>query len=173
MDKQTLKIKLHESHNTFISYLDRLSEDAFLSRKNDKWTAGQQLEHIVRAVKPVRQVLSAPKFLLKSIWGKANRESRTYTDLVNKYHVKLAAGGRAAGRFVPKAVSVEKGSRLKVRLKNEVDKLAAKLDKFSEHELDTYILPHPLLGKLTIREMIYFTIYHVEHHQNNTKQNLV
>lgn len=173
MDKQTLQIKLYESHHAFISYLDSLSEDAFLSRRNDKWTAGQQLEHIVRAVKPVRQVLSAPKFLLKSIWGKANRKSRSYDDLVHKYHVKLAAGGRAAGRFVPKAVSVEKGSRLKVLLKNEVEKLAAKLDKFSEHELDTYILPHPLLGKLTIREMIYFTIYHVEHHQNNTKQNLV
>ena len=52
-------------------------------------------------------------------------------------------------------------------------KLNYNSDKFSEDEIDTYILPHPLLGKLTIREMIYFTIYHVEHHQNNTKQNLV
>jgi hypothetical protein len=26
--------------------------------------------------------------------------------------------------------------------------------------LDEYLLPHPLIGKLTIREILYFTIYH-------------
>lgn len=25
--------------------------------------------------------------------------------------------------------------------------------------------PHPLLGKLTLREMMFFTIYHVQHHE--------
>lgn len=39
-------------------------------------------------------------------------------------------------------------------------------------ELDKYILPHPLLGKLTIREMMYFTIYHVEHHKKLTERGL-
>ncbi len=43
--------------------------------------------------------------------------------------------------------------------------LCSKLEKFDEIERDTYILPHPLLGKLTIREMLYFTIYHVAHHK--------
>ena len=31
-------------------------------------------------------------------------------------------------------------------------------------DLDVYILPHPLLGKVTLREMLYFTIHHNEHH---------
>jgi len=26
------------------------------------------------------------------------------------------------------------------------------------------LLPHPLLGKVTVREMLYFTIHHVQHH---------
>jgi hypothetical protein len=34
------------------------------------------------------------------------------------------------------------------------------------------VLPHPLLGKLTIREMLYFTVYHGEHHRLHTEQNL-
>jgi hypothetical protein len=25
-------------------------------------------------------------------------------------------------------------------------------------------LPHPLLGKLTVREMLFFTLYHQRHH---------
>jgi hypothetical protein len=34
------------------------------------------------------------------------------------------------------------------------------------------ILPHPLLGKITIREMLYFTAYHVQHHENIIKRDL-
>lgn len=172
MEKQTIKNKLYESHNSFISYLESLTEDEFLSRKNDKWTAGQQLEHIFLGVKPVSQILSFPNFILKLIWGQANRKSKSYEDLVKKYLLKLENGGRAMGRFIPKAVSIEKSLRLKGDLKNEVNKLAGKLDKLTEDDLDKYILPHPLLGKLTIREMLYFTIYHVRHHEELTKRNL-
>jgi hypothetical protein len=28
-------------------------------------------------------------------------------------------------------------------------------------------LPHPLLGKLTLREMLYFTAYHADHHRHS------
>jgi hypothetical protein len=38
------------------------------------------------------------------------------------------------------------------------------LKKFSEDDLDSIRLPHPLLGKLTVREMLYFAVYHVGHH---------
>jgi len=46
------------------------------------------------------------------------------------------------------------------------------LSGFSEEDLDKLILPHPLLGKLTLREMMYFTIYHVQHHQRIVERNL-
>ena len=44
------------------------------------------------------------------------------------------------------------------------EKLIAKIEKQTESDLDKYILPHPLLGKVTLREMLYFTIHHNEHH---------
>jgi hypothetical protein len=98
------------------------------------------------------------------IFGTANRKSRSYEELVARYHSKLKAGGRASGRFVPppKTDSVEK---LSANLSKVVQALARRIDRFSETQLDQLILPHPLLGKLTLREMLYFTIYHVQHHQ--------
>ena len=36
--------------------------------------------------------------------------------------------------------------------------------RWSEKKLDRYQAPHPALGKLTIREMLYFTIFHNVHH---------
>lgn len=172
MDKKELKNKLLENHKSFTQFVIGLTNDEFSKSNNEKWTAGQQLEHIFLSVKPVRQILSSPKFFLKLIWGQANRESKNYNDLVKKYQHKLENGGTATRRFIPKSVNVDRGQELTTKLTNEVEKLCAKLDKYSETELDEYILPHPLLGKLTLREMLFFTIYHVEHHEEVTKRNL-
>ncbi len=42
--------------------------------------------------------------------------------------------------------------------------LAAALGMWTEQELDEYQLPHPLIGNLTVREMLFFTIYHSLRH---------
>lgn len=36
--------------------------------------------------------------------------------------------------------------------------------------MSTLLLPHPLLGKLTVREFGYFTHYHTEHHFKNIQK---
>lgn len=167
-----IKNKLHENHASFLSFLEELPEEKWESVPDGKWTAAQQLEHIVLSVKPLRQVLLLPKFGLKLIWGKANRNSRTYDELVAKYQSKLTSGGRATGRFVPATVSKTKVNLLKRQLTKEIQKLSSLLDRFTEQELDLYVLPHPLLGKLTLREMLFFTLYHVKHHELITKRDL-
>ncbi len=172
MNKQSLINKLSESHDSFLSFLEKLSEDEFLFSKHNKWTAAQQLEHIYLSVKIVRQVLMLPPFLIKLIWGKSNKKSRTFDELVKKYQLKLENGGRATSGFVPKVVTHQQALSLLKSLKKEVISLNKKIDKFSEEELDSLVLPHPLLGKLSIRETLYFTIYHVAHHEAQTKLNL-
>jgi DinB superfamily len=173
MDIKTIKSQLLDSHHSFAGFINSLPEEDFLTINNNKWTAGQQLEHIYLGVKPFRQALGLPKFLLRLIWGQANRESKSYEELVKKYVQKLAAGGRATRRFIPAPVNIEKGQQLTIALSNEVNSLCNRLDRFSETDLDKYVLPHPLLGKITIREMLYFTIYHFKHHEEQTKQNLI
>ena len=44
------------------------------------------------------------------------------------------------------------------------------LRNWRDTDLDKYFLPHPLLGKLTIREMLFFTLYHDRHHVNNVRK---
>jgi hypothetical protein len=109
---------------------------------------------------------------LKLIFGKANRPSRSYEALVEKYQSKLAAGGKSTPRFLPADVQMEEREKSVHVLTGIVDSLVHQINKFSETQLDTLILPHPLLGKLTLREMLYFTIYHVGHHEKHTRENL-
>lgn len=164
--------KLSENHEAFIDFIYALNKEEFEAVINNKWSAGQQLEHIYLSLKPLTQVLQIPRFLLRLIFGKANRPSKKYEVLVEKYKDKLANGGRATGSFIPALVLADKKEVLIKKIQHAVYKLTSLISHYKEEELDSLILPHPLLGKLTIREMLYFTIYHVEHHEAITKRNL-
>lgn len=172
MTSQQLTNLLHENHTGFIDYMNSLSEKEFMYAPHDKWSAGQQLEHILLSVKPLVQIFMLPNFVIKMWFGKSNRQGRSYDELIAKYKSKLQLGGRASGRFVPKPVSFQQRTKLVETLKQLIDKLSRQINNFSDKELDEMILPHPLLGKLTLREMIYFTIYHVEHHLEIARRNL-
>jgi hypothetical protein len=92
-------------------------------------------------------------------------DRRSYEEVVRRYEDKLAAGGRASGRFVPPLQPVHTVERMRADLRKLVGRLGTRVGKWSERKLDNILLPHPLLGKLTVREMLYFTAYHVDHHQ--------
>lgn len=172
MEVSELQQKLKESHVHFIGTLNRVADADFTKSINQKWTAGQQLDHIIKSVAPVNQAFMLPGFMLRLSFGKANRPSRTYDQLVEKYQGKLKEGGRAPGRFVPASIRVSQRAALISKLEKLVGSLSARVEGFSEQQLDLLILPHPLLGKLTLREMIYFTIYHAGHHEKQVTDNL-
>src|SRR5688572_10868476 len=108
MNKVELQQALKESHAQFSNYIQSLSADDFLySYNNTKWTAGQQLDHIVKSTSPVKTAFSLPPFMLKLIFGKANRQSRSYDALVEKYKTKLAEGGQSTPRFLPTEIKFD------------------------------------------------------------------
>ena len=164
--------KLVENHQIFTDYISNLPDSIFIQSKNGKWSPGQQLDHICRSVQPLALGFSLPKWLIKMIFGKSNRQGRSYDELVSKYEQKLQEGGRASGRFIPKEIKVADRKKLARSLKKNIQSLTRSIQKFTEADLENTVLPHPLLGKLTIREMLYFTIHHVEHHLNLIQKNL-
>ncbi len=172
MTREELKTKLIENHKSFISIINSLSDIDFVFSVNEKWTAGQQADHLLRAVEPINKIFIMPKITMSVMFGKANRSSKSFEELVEKYKLKLSEGGKASGQFVPPTIALNEKEKLLQQLLKAAEKLCKHLDDFTEAQLDEYILPHPLLGKLTLREMIYFTIYHVEHHQKITLRNL-
>ena len=173
MNKREIITRLQQNHIGFTNYMKTLDTDEFMySLNNEKWTAGQQLQHIYLSVKPLSSGLILPKFIVRWVFGKANRPSATYLELVGKYHEKLRNGGKASKNFIPKALAFSDRETLNKKTLGLVNKICKYLGKYSEEELDKHILPHPLLGKITLREMMYFTICHVEHHHTTAMQNL-
>jgi hypothetical protein len=172
MDRLAITQLLQTQHAAFIQRFQSLDQATYQAGPAGKWNNGQHLDHILRSVRPVNLAFGLPPFVLRMLFGVANRPSRTYEDLVAKYKVKLAAGGRASGRFIPATADWGNKEKLLTRLEQQLSHLIRKANRLSEEQLDTLLLPHPLLGKLTMREMLYFTAYHVEHHQKAVQENL-
>ena len=172
MTKEILIHELREKHDTFFKYTESLSDADFEATLPQKWSAGQQIEHIQLAVKPLNLAFWLPRFALKLNFGTANRPSRTYEALVEKYNQKLASGGRASRPFVPKLVALSRRNAVLQSYQKTIHKFLKRVATLNESDLDVYVIPHPLLGKLTLREMLYFTLHHVQHHQQMAAQNL-
>ena len=168
-DKSQIISALDEKVDAFNNYITTLNKEQFEATPNGKWSAGQNLDHLIRAIKPLQLAYSLPKLALMILFGKTNRPSRTYNEVVTKYKTKLTAGGKASRPFIPPVIHFEKKDELIKKYTEQKQKLISKIGKQSEFDLDRYILPHPLLGKVTLREMLYFTVHHNEHHLETVK----
>jgi hypothetical protein len=166
---------IHAAENIFTCFTKTckgVDEIAFFDRPGEKWSVAENVQHLIISTNTSSLAWDLPKFLVRWIGGTPNRNSRTYNQLKNKYYTKLSEGGRASGRFVPKPIEIKYG---KQKLLDNWNKATAKfvrtLDtKRSEQDLDNYLVKHPLLGRITLRELGYFTIFHTEHHLNSIQK---
>ncbi len=103
------------------------------------------------------------------LYGKGPGKSSTYEEVVSAYESKLAGGAKASGVYVPKRTNYDR-DKLCTQILNEGNKLAQVIEQnWTEEQLDNYQVKHPILGKLTMRELAYFTIYHNVHHMETIR----
>lgn len=172
-DKSEIMQAIGQEFGAFADRIRQWPDGSFADMPDGKWSAGQQLDHLVRSVKPVNLALRMPGWLLRLLFGKPTRPSRTYDKLVERYRQKLDAGGKAPGAFVPPVVPLSGKEKLLKTYLGEEQKLLRHAGRWQEADLDGYLLPHPLLGKLTLREMLFFTVYHTGHHHRQLEQRQV
>jgi DinB superfamily len=166
--------QLRTTASEFTNYCSSTKDDAFFYQPVDKWSAAQQVKHLITSVKTATLAYTLPKFMVRWIAGKPNRNSRSFDELLAKYKMKLGQGGRASKRFVPKPIPATYGKEklLKKFIAAMYTLANAITRKWNEPLTDQYIAPHPLLGKITLRELGYFTIFHAEHHLNSIKERI-
>ena len=110
MNKQEIIDSLQQHYHSFIDYMNSLSAEEYAYSYEQKWTAGQQLEHIVLCVKPIVQVFSMDPAMIEKNFGSTTRPGHTYETLLAEYEEKLKEGGKAPSRYVPETlVSDERG----------------------------------------------------------------
>lgn len=146
----------------------RLSPEQFFATPARGWSPAHNIQHLGRSTAPVILALCAPRMVPRILFGAPRRPSRSFMQIRDTYWAALDAGGQA-GIFGPRK------SRIPSNIDAARDVLIAKwqrlvfnvgkaLSGWSDEQLDQYRLPHPLIGKLTFREMLFFTLYHLGHH---------
>jgi len=145
---------------------EAVDDNAFFRHPGDKWSVAENLQHLVISTKTTTLAYRLPKWLVRLVGGKPNRPSRRYDEVLAKYNRKLAEGGKASSRYVPKPLE-EKYSKKKLMQNwaKATDGYLSALKKCrTDADLDHYLAAHPLLGRLTLRELCCFTIFHTLHH---------
>lgn len=176
--RDTIIQALSDAEREVAAFFASLSADEWVLRVGSAWTPAEHLDHLNIAVSAVARGFSMSRLLLRLRFGRARHASRTYEAVRADYRARLAGGGRASGRFVPvreDPASEEQSVRhqaLLARWQRVNARLRSAVAKWSERELDRIQLPHPILGKLTAREMLFFTIYHDGHHVVAAKSRL-
>ncbi|MFC4638506.1 DinB family protein [Deinococcus hohokamensis] len=124
-----------------------------------RWSPAHHLDHLCRSNAPVAAAMAVPDRLPRV---PDDRRSRTFAALYADYQARLAEGVQATGRFVPEP-SGDLAAGL-AEYQDGLDALHAQAQTWPETDLETLAMPHPVLGLLTVREMLYFTLAHNLHH---------
>ena len=162
--KETIVKSLNDAVQQFNVLISNLNQKEFETNYNEKWSAGQDLVHLIKVLRIVNIAYALPKPLIGILYGTNTNESRAFEQLRTLYKTALAGGAKSPAIYLPKPVlyHAKNGLINKHELLNQA--FITKLNNIAESDLDKYQLPHPILGKVTLRELATFTCFHTEHH---------
>ena len=154
-------------------FFQSISQDEFFEAPQGIWSPAGNLVHLIKSVSPIGRALGVPKAALRLRFGKAKHASRSLAEVRAAYMVFVAAGKAiSTPEYEPQVVENTQAEQQKIfeKWQQKNESLAAGIAGWSEEDLDFYQLPHPLIGNLTMREMLLFTLYHNMHHVNDVSR---
>lgn len=137
---------------------------------NNKWSVSQNVQHINIGLLRLNNFLELPKSSIETNFGLSDRASMDNESINKLFNNAFEKGVKAASTFIPDMDLETSLDELINQGKKSLASLTSNVQSWSEQELEIYNCPHPFLGKVTVREILYFTIYHVNHHQETIKK---
>jgi len=158
-----IKVALQISFQENAQFIASISDENFYKKKDEKWSIAENLDHLVMSNKPLASGLKKAKIFFRA-FGTAKEESKMYNEIVAIYKEALLTRNPTNNPFLSENVASTSKEQYLSNWKMIGEKFQERLDLWSEKDLDKYRIPHPVLGKLTVREMMFFTINHNFHH---------
>lgn len=173
--KNELIANFGKANKDVSTYFSSVALTQFFTAPVNRWSPAANLDHLIKSITPVSLALRLPTFLLAILFGKATVGSKRIGQIKQIYLGKLAEGAKASRAFTPKSDNnpsdpAKSKDFLLAKWDKATEKLMLSFSEWNENDLETIRLPHPILGKLTVREMMLFTLYHYSHHTNNVEK---
>lgn len=145
--------------------VNALSDNQYRQRVDGKWSVADVLQHLYRSARPVLGLMTGSRDALLPFGPPAN-PGQTYELIQHNYYTALAGGLRAPDAFAPRNDDALESRQERVsRLLATYQALANAVANWTDTDLDTLAIPHPALGLLSMRQMLYFTQLHTRHHR--------
>jgi hypothetical protein len=161
---------LRALHQDSVDYWATFTTPVFFAPIGNGWSAADNVRHLTKVMRAVGTGLRTPRWLLRLRFG-GGSASRGYAEMKAVYLARLARGA-SAGRFTP-APAQEASDLERARIMSfhaaAVSALIDAIGRWPDTALDARKLPHPLLGAITVREMLFFTLYHNRHHLDGVR----
>lgn len=170
-DRATLLAALESASRQGAELFEGLDAEQFFAHPaGPGWSPAENVAHLATSTNIITLSLNLPRLLPRALFGVARRPGRSYEEIRDKYRAALA-GGAGAGPFAPRRRRPKGDLELRrakalAKWDGLVPALNRAIDRWSDADLDRYRLLHPILGRLSVREMLYFTLYHLSHHLN-------
>jgi hypothetical protein len=167
---------LRTLHAESVSYWTGFDTPTFLGPMGSAWSPADNVRHLTKSMRAVSVGLRVPRLVLWFRGRNASGVSRGYTEMRDTYLAHLAKGV-TAGKFAPSPRPVpadpeaERATIMRYHA-TAVDELTRLAGKWPERSLDRLTFPHPLMGPISVREMLHFTLYHNRHHVNVVRRRL-
>lgn len=172
--KDQIIAELQKIHQFVRQTLVNMPEEKLFAGTAESWSPADYLKHLIIANKPFAKGLLMPRDQMEGMFGKGEGASMTYEALVAIYQGMIDEGLRAeiAPSITPVSYRMPEGvTDVKTYLIETWDdangRIETALEGWSEADLDVYKIPHPAIGVITVREMLYFTIHHNGLHGND------
>jgi hypothetical protein len=156
------------------AFLAGIPSEQFFDGSSERWSVGYHVQHMTSAVNRVAGGLLNADVLPKR---EPVAPSRDFVTTQEFYLETLRNTPSETLRQLGSRVTLEEHQDLNT-YKNQlissfgdaVGNFNVALEHFDEANLEILGMPHPVMGLLSSREMVFFIVYHNTHHQNGIKK---
>lgn len=169
MTKDQILTALESGCNTIAAYVVSLTHDVFFNSTPEQWGPAHHLGHLRLTHDAVARGFRAKERL--PAYGEA---SKSFKDFKESYLEKLKTAPAGFLTNHPFTASIE-GARqesLIQAFKQTSQDLCQSIEDFSELELDTKGMKHPLMGLISARDMAMFIVFHDMHHLSGIQRSI-
>lgn len=151
-----------------------LDEDTFFLKPKEGWSPLENINHLQSSTSPVTIFLRKEFRIMLFLFGRGSSRKST-EEIIEIYKSRLSTGS-GAGIFTPFGIlhfSIPGKKQFEInQLESSIESIIQSLPSWKEEELDDTCIPHPILGIIPMREMLYFTLYHIYHHSSKIQERL-
>ncbi|KPL85609.1 DinB family protein [Herpetosiphon geysericola] len=170
------------NHNELIVALERdvasvsatilnLTPEECFAHAPGVWSAAENLLHLQQLSRVFILALSVPRWSLTMLFGKPKQQSNDYATIATSYQAAIAGGFEAPAYSIPAKLqgpfNQQRQQALVAQWQKLNQRMIESLFHWDDAALDQYQLPHPALGKLTVRELLFFMHCHTQQHLND------